>query len=106
MVSTFEPFGYTVIPVREVQQALGLARQTPPDLIFSDLHMPGEDGRSFLKAVKADPQLRHIPFIIISSSAASRQESQGLRALGAQEVIARPIEPEQLLALVEVHLKK
>jgi two-component system, cell cycle response regulator len=106
MASTFEPSGYTVIPAQKVQQALVLARQILPDLIFSDLHMPEEDGRSFLKAVKADSQLRHIPFIIISSSVSSQQEFHGLRALGVQEVITRPIEPEQLLALVEACLKK
>jgi len=59
--------GYRVLRARSGRQALRLMRQRPPDVLLLDLIMPGMDGFSVLEAKGADPSLRDIPVIVISS---------------------------------------
>ena len=101
MQVTLEPFGYHIICAQSAAEALTLMRQTSPDLILSDVHMPGADGYALIKSVKADPQLRHIPFAFISSTIwPERDRTMGL-SLGAMKFIVRPIEPQAFLAEIE-----
>src|SRR5712691_11023715 len=99
--STLEPFGYQVTTADSVKEALALVRRNPPDLILSDLHMPEADGYDFLKIVKTDPQLRSIPFAIISSTVWRETDPTVALSLGAAKFILRPIEPDHLVAEVE-----
>jgi two-component system cell cycle response regulator len=101
MQITLEPFGYQIICAHSATEALTLMRQTPPDLILSDVHMPGADGYTLIKTVKADPQLRDIRFAFISSTIwPDRDRAMGL-SLGAIKFIVRPIEPLALLVEIE-----
>jgi len=106
MRSMLAPSGYAVVIAAGVRQALLLARQAPPDLILSDLHMPYEDGFDLLKAVKADPTLCSIPFMFIPSTVWGEQDQKEGRACGARKFIVRPIEPQALLAEVEACLRQ
>jgi two-component system cell cycle response regulator len=101
MQITLEPFGYHVICAYDAAEALTLMRQRPPDLILSDGHMPRQDGYALIKAVKADPQLRAIPFAFISSTLWPEKDREFGLALGAVKFIVRPIEPRALLAEIE-----
>ncbi len=103
--STLETFGYRVITARHVTEALALARQTPPDLILSDLHMPKGSGHDLLAAAKADPQLRSIPFVFISATMWPETDPARGLALGADRFILRPIEPPAFLAAIESCLR-
>jgi len=99
--SIFESAGYTVITTPDAKQALALAQQRVPDLILSDVCMPEGSGYDFIKEVKADPRLHHVPFVFLTSTAMSeRERAQGL-ALGAAKYLFRPIEPYVLLKEVE-----
>jgi two-component system cell cycle response regulator len=103
--STFEPFGYEIIAAQDIQEGLRLAAETQPDLILSDVHLPGGDGFEFIQVVKADPELSSIPFLFISSTIwGDKDQIRGL-TLGAQKFIIRPIEPQDLLRAVEACLK-
>jgi two-component system cell cycle response regulator len=99
--STLEPFGYRIIAAHSVREALALARQTPPDLILSDIHMPGESGMDFIKAAKADSQLKSIPFVFISSTVWGEKDRTAGLDIGATKFILRPIEPQVLLKEIE-----
>jgi len=99
--SILEPFGYVVIAALGMTEALNLARRTPPDLILSDVNMADGTGYDFIKAVKADPQLCAIPFVLITSTYLDPQEQAHGLALGAARFIVRPIEPQALLAALE-----
>lgn len=99
--STFEPFGYQVIPANGAQEALTFAQQTPPDLILSDVHMPGQDGYALIKAVKTHAQLKTIPFVFISSTVWRDGDAAAGLALGAVKFILRPIEPQALLDAIQ-----
>jgi len=104
MRSMLEPFGYKVLTVSSVKEALSLARQNPPDLILSDLHMPDVDGYDFLKARTAEPCLRAIPFVVISSTV-WRDPSAAL-ALGANKFMLCPIDPQDLVTEIEACLQE
>jgi two-component system, cell cycle response regulator len=100
MQITLEPFHH-VICAYDAAEALTLMRQTPPDLILSDVHMPGQDGYALIRAVKADPQLRAIPFVFISSTLWPERDRETGLALGAVKFIVRPIETRALLAEID-----
>jgi len=70
-----------------------------PSLILLDLNMPRKDGREALAAIKANPALRRIPVVVISTSKA---EEDVLRSydLGVSSFISKPVTYESLLALV------
>jgi two-component system cell cycle response regulator len=106
MQSTLEPFGYHVMYAHSAAEALTLMRQTPPDLILSDVHMPRADGYALIRAVKADAALQAIPFAFISSTFRPETDSQTGLSLGAIKFIMRPIEPQALLAEIEDCLQR
>ncbi len=96
--------GYDVVPARSVEQALTLAHQTPPDLVLTDLIMPGQDGFDLLQAVKSDPGLAHIPVVVHSASSPSLVDRQRAINLGASNFIIRPIETDKFLLEIEKSL--
>lgn len=101
-----QPHGYVVVTADTPSQALRLAREHQPALILSDVGMSEGSGFDFIRAVKADPQLRDIPFIFLSSThwnEASR--TLGLQ-LGAFRYLLRPLEPAVLLTEIEACLPK
>jgi len=58
--------GYTVSTATEAEQGLAVARQHPPDLIITDIALPGRSGLHFIGTVRKDDQLKSIPIIVIS----------------------------------------
>jgi two-component system cell cycle response regulator len=96
-----EPTGIEVVVATSVSEALVRARQSRPDLILSDVYLTGETGYDFLKAIKADPELRRIPFLFISSTNWAEQEAAYALREGAVGYITRPIEPRRLLAQID-----
>jgi len=96
-----EPFGYEIISAKSVDEAMQLLEEAKPDLILSDLHMPKKDGFDFIQEVKADDELREIPFVFISSTVwGDRERDRGI-SLGAAQFIIRPIEPRALVEEIE-----
>jgi response regulator RpfG family c-di-GMP phosphodiesterase len=78
--------------------------ETPPDLIFLDLVMPGMSGEHLATAIKGDEQTRHIPIIILTSE--SDEETRAhLLDLGVEEFLSKPFSPHQLAAKVRSLLK-
>jgi two-component system cell cycle response regulator len=100
-----EPSGYAVVAAYPVSQALAVARRSPPDVVVSDLRMPGADGYELLRQFQADPALRNIPVMIHSASAATPKEQALALALGAVKFVQRPIEPHLLLEALEACLR-
>ncbi|HBB86523.1 MAG TPA: two-component system response regulator [Blastocatellia bacterium] len=77
-----------------------LAASTRPGLILLDLNMPKKDGREALKEIKADPELRQIPVIVLTTSEA---EADVYRTydLGANSFITKPVTFNSLVDLVQ-----
>lgn len=103
---TLGPLGYQVVAVPNVASAMASARVAVPDLIISDVHMPGEDGLAFLAKVKAEAGLRDVPFIFASSSLMDSAEQRRALAQGADVFLLRPTEPQELISQVHASLEK
>ncbi len=99
--ATLTPFGYRLTLTSRVSEALELLTRYSFDLILSDLQMPDDDGFHFLAKVKADPRLRGLPFVLISSSVWGTQDRKRGLALGAAAFLLRPIDPRRLLAEIQ-----
>jgi two-component system cell cycle response regulator len=94
---TLMPCGYDVRLADSVPDAMDQLRDVTPDLILSDLHMPGEDGFNFIRRVKNDARLAALPFVFISSSVWGDKDRDNALALGISRFLLRPIEPHQLI---------
>jgi two-component system, chemotaxis family, response regulator Rcp1 len=75
----------------------GQARR--PDLILLDLNMPRKDGREVLSEIKADPELRRIPVVILTTSRADQDVIQTYD-LGANAYVVKPVDLDQLIVIV------
>ncbi len=70
-----------------------------PDLVLLDLNLPRMDGREVLAEIKADPRLRHLPVVIMTSSAAEADVLRSYR-LQASCYVTKPLDLDQFLAMV------
>ena len=84
--------------------ALSSARQRVPDLVLTDVMMPGLDGFGLLQELRADPQTREVPIILLSARAGEEARVEGLEA-GADDYLIKPFSARELLARVEATLK-
>ncbi|MGA2853061.1 MAG: response regulator [Verrucomicrobiota bacterium] len=77
-------------------------KKTPlPGLILLDLNIPRKDGRETLKEIKADPELRRIPIVVLTASRAEEDIQQSYN-LGANSYMAKPTTFKSLVNLVKV----
>ena len=93
---TFEHYGCTLFEAEDGVEGLELAARHKPDIIISDALMPRMDGFQLLRALKADPGLKSIPFIFYSSTYTGEKEAELALSLGAEAFIAKPTEPAEL----------
>lgn len=82
------------------ESALALIDSREPDLILSDVLMPGIGGFELVRILRIDPKYSHIPVVLISALEGKEAEIAGLR-LGAVDFIHKPFEPDVLLAKVQ-----
>jgi two-component system response regulator len=71
-----------------------------PDLILLDLNMPKKDGREVLAEIKADPQLRTIPVVVLTTSEEERDILHSYN-LGANCYVTKPVDLERFLVVVK-----
>ncbi len=95
--------GFAVIEADNAATGLQLAAQASPHLILTDLRMPGIDGFSFVRQIRQNPALRHLPVIGISASAFEEDSQQFLEA-GGDDFLSKPVDIHQLLALLGQYL--
>ena len=94
---------YQVVTVSNGEEALQSAVTEPPDLILSDVMMPGLDGFGLLKELRARAETRTIPVILLSARAGEESRVDGLGA-GADDYLIKPFTARELLARVAAHL--
>src|SRR5262245_21412550 len=95
--------GYEMIEAEDGQQALDLAARHRPDLILMDIQLPLLDGYEATRRIKADPNLKMIPIIVVTSYALSGDEEKA-RAAGCDAYVAKPFSPRALLAKIREYL--
>jgi len=99
--------GFEVRGANGGQEGLDMIRQEKPDLILLDLMMPIMDGWEVYQQIKADENTKDIPVIVVTAKAQSIDKVLGLHIAKVDDYIAKPFNPQELLASVErVLLKK
>lgn len=94
---------YDVVPVRDGEAALKAARELSPDLILSDVMMPGLDGFGLLAEVRSDPQIRDTPVIMLSARAGEEARVDGI-SRGADDYVTKPFGARELTSRVRTTL--
>ena len=84
--------------------AVHRAQSQLPSLVLMDTELPGMDGLSACRLLKADAQTAAIPLLLMSVRATPPDRVQGLRA-GACDFLAKPLWPEEVLARTQIHLQ-
>jgi len=95
---------YEVIAVADGETALRAARKEPPDLVLTDVMMPGLDGFGLLRELRADPATRNLPILMLSARAGEESAVEGMEA-GADDYLVKPFGARELLARVGAHLQ-
>lgn len=92
--------GYRVLRADDAEQALALLAQQVPDVVLTDIALPGMDGLALTRTLKADSRYRHLPVIALTASAMKGDEARVLAA-GCDAYIAKPLDTRQLAASIE-----
>ena len=107
--SILERRGYRVLQARDGAEAVAVAEESRPQLILMDLAMPGTDGFTATRQLKAHPTLRHTRVVALSAMAMKADEERA-RAAGVDAFLTKPIDRlaleqtvEQLLAASTTH---
>ncbi len=103
IVLTLRLAGHDVADAPDGEAALLMARQSQPDLIILDMHMPLLTGWQVCEKLRADQSMQSTPILLISGMANSEEIQAGLQA-GAQECMRKPFELSQLMQRVEALL--
>jgi two-component system, OmpR family, phosphate regulon response regulator PhoB len=103
--TSLQGHGFTVREATTGDEALRLARQSPPDVILLDFFMPGLQGREVLAILKQDDRTRHVPVIVMSGE--SPEVAKEALRFGAHAFLAKQnASVSELLALVDLVLAK
>src|SRR5687768_4136920 len=90
--------GYEVTTARSGQEALVELASRIPDVIISDIRMPGMDGYSLVRHLRTLPGMELLPVIFLSAKDQAADRIAGFRA-GVDAYITKPFEPDELLAM-------
>jgi sigma-B regulation protein RsbU (phosphoserine phosphatase) len=97
--------GYDTVSEPDGEMGLKRANSLKPDLILCDINMPKISGLDVLKAIRADEQLKHTPFVFLTALSTMADLRLGMN-LGAADYLTKPHHNKDLLAIVSHQLKK
>ncbi|HEX7303830.1 response regulator [Lentzea sp.] len=96
--------GWAVDPAADAETALDRIRAARPDLVLTDVMLPGRDGLELLRDLRGDSALSRVPVILLTARAGSESAVDGL-VHGADDYVVKPFHPSELVARVRVHLE-
>ena len=103
LVATLRDTSYRVSVALDGDQGYARATALIPDLILLDVRMPGRNGTTIARLLKANPATRHIPIVFLSAMADEQERLAGLRA-GAVDYVAKPFSVDEILERIRIHL--
>jgi twitching motility two-component system response regulator PilH len=92
--------GYTVLTAADGESAIESARTEQPALVFLDIVLPGINGFAVLRALRHDPQTRHIPIVMISGNPQATEQFY-VQRFGADDFIRKPFGAVELAACID-----
>jgi CheY-like chemotaxis protein len=92
--------GYVATGSADGKEALGLAVETVPDIVVTDINMPGLDGFGLAAALRADRRTRHVPLLGMTGHWNTEMQNEAARS-GFSAMLLKPCMPAHLLAEVE-----
>jgi len=100
-----EEGGYRIVKATSGEEALAITREGPgaPDLILMDIHLPGMDGLSVVRAIKADARTSRIPVLALTAHAMRGDKDRFLEA-GCDGYISKPIDVKTFISSIEQYL--
>jgi DNA-binding response OmpR family regulator len=93
---TLELEGWTVLRAKDAVNALDVARAEVPDVVVSDVMMPGRSGLDLVADLAADGATAAVPVILLSARALAAEVAEGLSA-GAVDYVTKPFDPDDLV---------
>lgn len=99
-----EGSGYESLLASTGEEALAILEKVTPDLVLSDILMPGMDGIELCRRIKLNPKTRNVPVLIITTAKESGRLREALDS-GASDYINKPFQQEELLARVRSHIR-
>ncbi len=97
--------GYDVATARSGAEALALVAQSLPDLVVSDIRMPGMDGYQLARRLRENQRTAIIPIIFLTAKDTSADRIEGFRT-GVDAYITKPFEPDELLVVIAGILRR
>ena len=97
--------GFTTVTAADGIEAVVKAKAQPPDLILLDLMMPGKDGFTVFKELRADARTQHVPVLMLTAKGDLHDRITGLE-LGADDYVSKPFSPKELMLRVKALLKR
>ena len=95
----------TVVTASSGREALRLLLQQEFAVVLLDVHMPGMDGYETIRAIRATPDLRSLPIIALTAKAMKGDREKCIEA-GAWDYLSKPVNPDQLLAVLRAWLHR
>ena len=96
---TLKSSGFTVVEGANGKEGLQKLDGQKVDLVISDLNMPVMNGFEMIKAIRAKPQYKFTPILMLTTESQDSKKAEG-KAAGATGWIVKPFDPKQLLAVV------
>lgn len=96
--------GYTVLVARDAVEALERFEMAVPDAVLLDAVMPGDDGFTLCRRLKAEPSWAHVPVIFMTGLAETEQIVEGF-ASGGVDYVVKPLKIPEVLARLATHLR-
>jgi len=96
---------YTIFAAGNGKEGLEMVKSKNPDLIITDYNMPVMNGPQFVRQVRRDILLRHLPIIMLTGKGETKDMVNGIES-GADDYLIKPFEPEALLARIRMILKR
>jgi DNA-binding NarL/FixJ family response regulator len=102
---TLRAEGYEVVTARRAAEAMMRVAESLPDLIISDIRMPGMDGYALARNLRSSPRTRLIPIVFLTAKDDLADRITGFRT-GVDAYITKPFESEELVAVIKNILER